>query len=99
VTTFKPQQRHLTVRGRAFHFVSYEAQPADTRRNLEASPAMWFLMVEGRRCPVLPCDTEQSLAEVDAALQHWVEDNAIGPVQEQAHPSVSGPVRHLRRML
>ena len=97
MSTFKPQQRHLTVRGRAYHFVSYEAQPADSRRNLEASPAMWFLMVEGHRCPVLPCDSGQSLPELDAALERWIEHNAVGPVEQAAHQRP--PAMHLRRTL
>jgi hypothetical protein len=53
---------------------------------------MWYLMVEGRRCPVLPCDASLSAAEVDAALSTWVEDNALGPVQAAALARV-GPVR------
>jgi hypothetical protein len=80
VTAFRPQQRHLTIQGRLFHFVSYEGRPANHRRAQLAYPAMWYLMVEGRRCPVLPCDSSQSVPEVDAALRDWAEDNALGPV-------------------
>jgi hypothetical protein len=81
MTAFKPQQRHLTIRGRTFHFVSYEGRPENTRRAETSLPPMWFLMVEGRRCPVLPCEVGQPLAEVDAALSIWAEDNALGPVE------------------
>ena len=42
---------------------------------------MWFLMVEGRRCPVLPFDPAQSSTEVDEALLAWAKDNALGPAQ------------------
>ena len=55
MTAFRPQQRHLTIQGRRFHFVSYEGRPANHRRAQLAYPAMWYLMVEGRRRPVLPC--------------------------------------------
>jgi hypothetical protein len=81
MSAFKPQQRHLTIRGRAFHFVSYEGRPTNRRRAQLPYPAMWYLMVEGRRCPVLPCDTTLSLPQLDAALSAWAEDNALGPVE------------------
>lgn len=81
MSSFKPDQRRLMIRGRVFHFVSYEGQPANPRRAQPSSPPMWFLMVEGRRCPVLPFDPTQSSTEVDAALLAWAKDNALGPVQ------------------
>lgn len=81
MSTPKPQQRHLTIRGRPFHFVSYQGSPGNPRRAQLPYPAMWYLMVEGRRCPVLRCDAALSLAELDAALSAWVEDNALGPVE------------------
>lgn len=80
VTAFKPQQRHVTIRGRPFHFVSFEGRRANRRRAQLAYPAMWYLMVDGRRCPVLPCDASLSPPELDAALRDWAEDNALGPV-------------------
>ena len=86
MSAFKPQQRYLTIRGRTFHFVSYEGRPANVRRAEESLPPMWFLMVEGRRCPVLPWDAGQSLADVDGALTAWAEDNALGPVQAGPAP-------------
>jgi len=88
VSAFKPEQRRLTIRGRIFHFVSYEGQPANARRSQLPSPPMWFLMVEGRRCPVLPFDPDQSSSQVDAALSAWAEENALGP----ARPSPVKPI-------
>lgn len=88
MSAFKPQQRHLTIRGRDYHFVSYEGHPADARKQLTSAPSMWFLMVEGRRFPVFPCEPSQPLLEVDAALSVWVEDNALGPV---AAPRAAAP--------
>lgn len=88
----KPQQRHLTIRGRTFHFVSYQGSRGNAQRAQLPYPAMWYLMVEGRRCPVLPCDSNLSSTELDAALSAWAEDNAVGPVQS-AHLVRIGPVR------
>ena len=31
MSAFKSQQRHLTIGGRSFHFVSYEGVPANPR--------------------------------------------------------------------
>ena len=81
MSTPKPQQRHLTIRGRVFHFVSYQGSPGNHQRAQLPYPAMWYLMVEGRRCPVLPCDSGLSPADLDAALSAWAEDNALGPVE------------------
>jgi hypothetical protein len=81
VAGFKPQQHHLSIRGRDFHFVSYEGRPADLRRNLLAQPAMWYLMCEGRRWPAVLCEHAQSLEAIDTALRVWTKANAIGPVE------------------
>jgi hypothetical protein len=81
---FKPQQRHLTIHGRVFHFVAYEGQPANPPRKQEAHPAMWYLMVEGRRCPALPYDPEQTDPEVDRFLERWAMENAFGPAERPA---------------
>jgi hypothetical protein len=99
VSAFKPEQRHLMVRGRAFHFVSYEAQPANTRTGVEASPAMWYLMVEGRRCPALPCDTSLESPEIDRLLSEWATENAFGPAQRPertAAPAKQAASQHPR---
>jgi len=82
--SFKPEQRHLVIRGRAFHFVLYEGQPGRGSPKQGASPAVWYLMVEGRRCPVFACDPQRDAADTDAALIAWAEDNAVGPVVEPA---------------
>ena len=77
VSAFKPQQRHLTIRDHEFHFVAYEAREANKHRGEEASPAMWYLMREGRRWPAIPLDTTQPSASVDASLLQWAEAQAI----------------------
>jgi hypothetical protein len=78
MSAFKPQQRHLTLGGRAFHFVAYEGRLENLNRNQPAEPAMWYLMVEGRRCPVTTFDTEQSLEQTDKILSRWLQQNALG---------------------
>jgi len=42
---------------------------------------MWYLMVEGRRCPALPYDPAQTLSDVDRALERWAYANAVGPAR------------------
>lgn len=79
MSAFKPQQRHLTIRGRIYHFVSYEGTPGNVKRQEPPQPAMWYLMVEGRRRAAFPCDSAQSLVDVDRALTRWVTANALAP--------------------
>jgi len=77
LSTFKPQQRHLTIKGRAFHFVSYEGKAANERRGEKAEPSMWYLMLEGRRCPTVPCQPDQPETEIDQALLRWVDEQGL----------------------
>ncbi|HTO73317.1 MAG TPA: hypothetical protein VMJ30_05835 [Gemmatimonadales bacterium] len=74
---FKPQQRRFEIAGRSFLFVSYEAQPASVARKQAAEPAMWCLMVEGRRCAVTPFVADQSLESLDRTLISWIHANAM----------------------
>lgn len=92
VSAFKPQQRHLTIGDRAFHFVAYEGHPANPQRDIEELPATWYLMVEGRRCAIMEYDPAQPLEEVDEVLWAWVEDNALvpGEVAETAPTAKTG---------
>ena len=45
---FTVEQRRLTHRGTAFHFVSYEGQPGNPKREQPPTQPAWFLMREGR---------------------------------------------------
>ena len=74
---FKPQQRRFQIADRSFLFVSYEGQPENLARNRPAEPAMWCLMVEGRRCPVTPFLASQSLESLDRILLRWIQANAM----------------------
>lgn len=73
MSAFKPSQRRLEFHGRTFHFVSYEAQPANAARHREAEPAMWCLMLEGRRCPVAPYEPDQDEDAADRLLLRWLK--------------------------
>ena len=83
MSSFKTPQRYLTIRQRRFHFVAYEAISGNPKRSVIPSPAMWYLMVEGRRCPVMPYEQEQPETEVDRQLTQWLEET-LGPAQDTA---------------
>lgn len=85
MSTFRLQQRRLTIGERTFHFVAYDAQPANPRKKENGSPPMWYLMVEGRRCPALPYHPDQPEPEVERALLRWAEAHAI-PDEPAGHP-------------
>lgn len=59
-------------RGRQFHFVSYDATPANERRGEEAVPAMWYLMNEGKRHQAILLRKEQDPEELDRELIDWL---------------------------
>ncbi len=77
MTAFKPQQRHMTLNGRAFHFVAYEGRSENVARNQPGEPPMWYLMVEGRRCPVSPFVADQTVEQIDLMLSRWLQKNAL----------------------
>jgi hypothetical protein len=84
VSTHKIEQRRLMHHGREFHFVSYEGHVANERRGETEMPAMWYLMNEGKRRPVLPHVAGQELEELDRALLRWVDDQIYRPKAEPA---------------
>jgi hypothetical protein len=75
VSGYKVEQRRVVLRGREFHFVSYEPHPANERRGEPAVPAMWCLMNEGHRREVMPHVVGQDPVAVERALRRWVETN------------------------
>jgi hypothetical protein len=77
VTAFVNEQCRLTYHGRSFHFVSYEGQRANERKNQEEMPAMWYLMGPGRRWPVMPCIAGQPVIEVRRDLLAWLETQGL----------------------
>ncbi len=93
---YKPQQRHITVRDRKFHFVSYEAHPADPRRDAEAEPEMWYLMRAGRRWAVMPRLPDQQVEETDEKLRIWAEEHAFTDEDEAPEPAADAAPRPRR---
>jgi len=86
VSSYKVEQRNLNHRGREFHFVSYEAQAANERRGQVAMPAMWYLMNEGKRRPVVPQVPGQELMDLDTALMRWLDQEVFGsPTAARRH--------------
>lgn len=77
MSAYKVEQRRIRYRGRDFHFVSYDARPANERRGEPAAPAMWYLMGPARRWPVMPQVPGQSDEELEAALVRWLESQGI----------------------
>jgi hypothetical protein len=75
VSKVKTEQRHVTVRGRAFHFVSYEAAPGNPARDKPAIEAAWFLMSAGKRWFAVPHDPSQDPHELDHHLTQWLEQH------------------------
>lgn len=77
VSSYKIEQRRLSHRGREFHFVSYDGQPANERRGEVATPPMWYLMNEGKRRPVVPQIGGQDPVELDSTLLRWLEEQVF----------------------
>lgn len=73
------EQVRLRLRGREFHFVSYEGQPEDRKKNLAATDPAWFLMNGGRRWEVMPHLPQQEPEERDRLLTAWLEQHAFVP--------------------
>jgi hypothetical protein len=78
VSSHKVRQCRLSYRGRDFHFVSYEGQPANVRRGEPAMPPMWYLMGPAKRWPVMEHDPDQPDAEVELLLLEWLRTQDLG---------------------
>lgn len=77
MSKYAVEQRRLTHRGREFHFVSYEGQPANPRRSQPATEAAWWLMSAGKRWEVMPYRSGQADQEVDRLLTEWLETHVF----------------------
>jgi len=73
------QQRRLNYRGREFHFVAYDAQPANAFRRVAAIPASWFFMNEGKRYLVMEEVPGQPAQALEAELIAWLDANVFAP--------------------
>lgn len=77
MSSFKLEQRRLTLRGREFHFVSYEGQLANAARHQPATIPTWFLMNAGKRWPVIAHQPGQETDELDRLLAQWLEQHVF----------------------
>lgn len=77
MSSYKPEQRRLTHRGRQFHFVSYEGQAANTARQVPATEPTWFMMSSGKRWAVMPHQPGQEGDELDRLLTQWLETHVF----------------------
>lgn len=75
----KPESRQvrLSHRGRQFHFVSYEGQREDLKRNRPPIAPAWFLMNAGTRWHVMPFLADQDDGDRDDALTAWLESHVF----------------------
>lgn len=78
MSTHKVRQCRLSYHGRDFHFVTYEARPANERRGEAAMPSMWYLMGPAKRWPVMEHDPDQPESEVKVRLLAWLGGQDLG---------------------
>ena len=81
VSTYKVEQQHVQHAGRDFHFVSYDAQPANERKGETAVPPMWYLMGPARRWPVMPYTLGQAEHDLQKALVSWLKEQGLVPAR------------------
>jgi hypothetical protein len=74
---YKPDQRHLSHRGRSFHFVSYEGRPANPKKELAAVGPAWFLMGPAKRWRVMSQVDDQSETEIERRLIAWLDSHVF----------------------
>ncbi|HLS47276.1 MAG TPA: hypothetical protein VK012_02090 [Gemmatimonadales bacterium] len=70
-------QHHIHHRGRAFHFVAYEGEPANPARGKTAIEPAWYLMASGKRWEVMPTVAEQPEEERASQFQEWLDENVF----------------------
>jgi len=78
MSSYKTQQHRLVHRGRPFHFVSYEGQAADAKRQTAAVPPTWYVMLGGKRWAVMAQAGELEPTELDRQFVQWLDANVFG---------------------
>lgn len=74
---YRTDQHHVIHRGRKYHFVSYEARPANVRTGHDAEPATWCLIRAGKRWPAFPELPGQDPEEILSAFTSWLDENVL----------------------
>ena len=77
MSSYKTQQHRLVHRGRPFHFVSYEGQAADMKRQTAAVPPTWYVMLAGKRWAVVTQAAEVEPAELERQFAVWLDENVF----------------------
>ena len=77
VSNAKIEQRRLSHRGRHFHFVSYEGQPANAAKLEVATGRAWFLMSGGKRWSVMPEEPGLAEVELNRLLTGWLDGHVF----------------------
>ena len=86
--TYRVEQHRLIHNDREFHFVSYDARPANERRGEEELPKMWFLMNAGRRVPVIPQTPGQDPDALEPIFRAWLDEHVFGDsADREAQPA------------
>jgi hypothetical protein len=85
VASYKVEQRHISFRGRIFHFVSYE-QKAEGQYH-------WFLMNAGSRWEVMPQVVGEDPEVTDRRLLDWLERTMDQPAAPFLAPGTDNPIR------
>jgi hypothetical protein len=77
MSAYKTQQHRLVHRGRPFHFVSYEGQAADLKRQTPAVPPTWYIMLGGKRWAVMAQAGEVEPAALESQFVQWLEEHVF----------------------
>jgi hypothetical protein len=77
MSAYKTQQHHLVHRGRSFHFVSYEGQAADVKKQLAQQPPTWYVMLAGKRWAVAEQVVEVEPLELDRQFGEWLDEHVF----------------------
>jgi len=98
MNTYKTQQHHLVHRGRSFHFVSYEGQPADPKVELSGTPPAWFLIYGGKRWMAFPQVDDTAPAVLAGQFGEWLDARVCDApralqCQQPPLPGAAAPAR------
>ena len=102
---YKTQQVRIVRRGQSFHFVTYEGQAVDLKRQQAEVPAAWYLMLSGKRWMVIPEFPVATPEELERQLGEWLDARVfsdVPAVQSQQPPpspgaaTLAGPAEALR---
>ena len=77
MTAYKNAQQHVVMKGRDFHFVSYDGTPANEKRGIVETGPMWYLMGPNKRWPVMPHVIDQPDEEVVTELKSWISGQGL----------------------